>query len=285
LPQSIAELPKAWYLFATGETASKVATALTSNSEISLTAIDPWSDLEVEQSGDEGSDQPRYLSAATIGAANDYLSQSLPVNLLSPKRSPVPQNPLRRWGGLGLLAATAAAFAGYMLLSDGWQLQTEVEDLEAELRDTAKLTAKTMEKSDQVLAVEAWLADQVDWLAELSEISSRLPEGSNASVRRLTATTNGNGASIDISVEANSQETISELEDRIRGAKYAIVSKQINQNADSQEYPWRFESQIAFAIDPPSTKRFGPARTSEDVSQRETASAKASAESTKEDPQ
>lgn len=282
LPQSIAELPKAWYLFATGEVASKVASALTSNAEISLTTIDPWSDLEVEQSGDDRSDQLRYLSAATIGAASDYLSQSLPVNLLSPKRPPSPQSPWRRWGGWGLLAGTAATFAGYLLLSDGWQLQTEAEDLEAELRATTMLTAKTMEKSDQVQAVEAWLADQVDWLAELSEISSRLPEGSNASVRRLTATINGNGASIDISVEANSQETISELEDRIRGAKYSIVSKQINQNADSQEYPWRFESQIAFSIDPPSSKQFGPPRSSEGASQREVASTKETSESTKE---
>jgi Tfp pilus assembly protein PilN len=270
LPQSIAELPKAWCLFATGEVASKVASALSNYEEISLTSIDPFVGLEVERSVDEESGQSRYTSAANIGAASDYLSQSLPVNLLSPKRPPAPQNPWRRWGGLGLLTGAAAAFAGYMLLSDVWQLQTEADDLEAELSAATKLTAKYMEKSDQVQAVEAWLADQVDWLAELSELSNRLPDGSDASVRRLSASASGKGASIDISVEANSQETISQLENRIRGAKYSAVSKQISQNADSEEYPWRFETQISFELEPPRPKLFGPPEPPSDQPSKET---------------
>jgi Tfp pilus assembly protein PilN len=157
-----------------------------------------------------------------------------------------------------------------MLLSDIWQLQTEADDLEAELSAATKLTAKYMEKSDQVQAVEAWLADQVDWLAELSELSNRLPDGSDASVRRLSASASGKGASIDISVEANSQETISQLENRIRGAKYSAVSKQISQNADSEEYPWRFETQISFELEPPRPKLFGPPEPPSDQPSKET---------------
>jgi hypothetical protein len=270
LPQSIAELPKTWYLFATGDAAAKVASALVSREEIVVTNLDPFSGCDVERI-DGGASTPSHASsAANVGAASDYLNQSLPVNLLAPKRPPTPQNPWFRWGGLGLLAGTAAAFAGYMLLSDVWQLQTEAEDLEVELNDATKLTAKYLEKSDQVQAVETWLADQVDWLAELSELSSRLPEGSDASVRRLTASTNGNGASIDIAVEANSQETISNLENRIRGAKYSAVSKQINQNAESEEYPWRFETQITFELEPPRPKLFGPPDTPDEKPLKET---------------
>jgi hypothetical protein len=271
LPQSVAELTKTWFLFATGDAATKVSQALDTREGISVTSLDPLSQYDVERSSEETSPLTHAVSAANIGASLDFLNQSLPINLLDPKRPPVPQNALRRWGGLGLLAAVAASFGGYLLLSDVWKLQTEVEKLDAELRDTTKLTLKYMEKSDQVQAVEGWLADQVDWLAELSELSSRLPDGGNASVRRLSASTNGNGASIDISVEANAQETISELENRIRGAKYSAISKQISQNADSEEYPWRFETQISFALDPPKPKRFGPpdapfSDTSEEVS-------------------
>jgi hypothetical protein len=258
LPQSIAELPKTWFLFATGDAAINVAQALQTREEIPVSLLDPLSGWDGERSGDDATPGARPVSAANIGAAQDFFNQSLPINLLDPKRPPTPQNVWRRWGGLGLLAAVAASFAGYLLLSDVWQLQTEAEDLEAELRDTTKLTLKYMEKSDQVQAVEGWLADQVDWLAELSELSSRLPDGSDASVRRLSANTIGDRASIDISVEANAQETISELENRIRGAKYSAVSKQISQNVDSQEYPWRFESQITFELETPQSKLFGP---------------------------
>jgi hypothetical protein len=57
-------------------------------------------------------------------------------------------------------------------------------------------------------------------------------------------------------MQVKSQEIISELENRIRGAKYTIVSKQITQNADSQEYPWQFESHIEFPIQSPGLRRF-----------------------------
>jgi hypothetical protein len=57
-------------------------------------------------------------------------------------------------------------------------------------------------------------------------------------------------------MQVKSQEIISELENRIRGAKYTIVSKQITQNADSQEYPWQFETHIEFPIEAPGLKRF-----------------------------
>jgi hypothetical protein len=146
---------------------------------------------------------------------------------------------------------------GYFLMSDVWDLQDEALSLQGALKDTVKVTSKYQEKSDQVALVESWLADQVDWVAELSDLASRLPDGQDATVRRLTATINakGNGA-LDLSMQVKSQEIISELENRIRGAKYTIVSKQITQNADSQEYPWQFESHIEFPIQSPALKRF-----------------------------
>jgi len=258
LPQTIAELPKSWFLFATGEFATAVTTALETQEEIKVTSLDPLALWDVQRDDVDTSVGTRTTSAANTGAAIDYVGQALPVNLLDPKRPPAPQSLLRRWGGWGVLAASAASIAGYLLLTDIWQLQSEAEGLETEMRDATKLTSKYLEKSDQVQAVEGWLSDQVDWLAELTELSNRLPEGSNASVRRLTASSSSNGASIDISVQANTQETISELENRIRGAKYSAVSKQISQNANSAEYPWQFDTHITFDLDPPRPKLFGP---------------------------
>jgi hypothetical protein len=152
---------------------------------------------------------------------------------------------------------------GYFLLSDVWELRDEVARLQSSLKDTVKVTSKYQEKSDQVALVESWLSDQVDWVAELSDLAARLPDGQDATVRRLTATVNakGNGA-LDLSMQVKSQEIISELENRIRGAKYTIVSKQITQNADSQEYPWQFESHIEFPIQGPGLKRFAASRPS-----------------------
>ena len=53
------------------------------------------------------------------------------------------------------------------------------------------------------------------------------------------------------------QEFISQLESRIRSAKYSVTSKQISQNPDSSEYPWQFETRIAFPIEAQKQNVYG----------------------------
>jgi hypothetical protein len=97
----------------------------------------------------------------------------------------------------------------------------------------------------------------VDWLTELNDLSNRLPDGQDATVRRLTASAAANSATIDLSVQVAEQEFISQLESRIRSAKYSVTSKQISQNPDSSEYPWQFETRIAFPIEAQKQNAYG----------------------------
>lgn len=249
LPQSLGELPVSWMVYETGEFARQVAKSVEAQEPGKVRLLDPLTGWSL--SGPS-------TSAATVGAALDLQQfQSLPVNLLAPKRAPAPPNPWLRWGGLGGLAAAATIAGSTFLLRDVGELREQATAAQNELMDTSRVTSKYQEKSDQVAWVESWLGDQVDWVSELSDLASRLPDGKDATVRRLTATINakGNGA-LDLSMQVKSQEIISELENRIRGAKYTIVSKQITQNADSQEYPWQFESHIEFPIQSPGLRRF-----------------------------
>lgn len=264
LPQSLGELPVSWIVYETGDFARQVAKSVEEQEPGKVRLIDPLAGWNAAGEPCLSPDLRSALgsvpttSAANVGAALDLQQQQrLPINLLAPKRAAAPPNPWVRWGALGGLATAAALAGGYFLLSDVWELSDEVASLQSSLKDTAKVTAKYQEKSDQVALVEGWLGDQVDWVAELSDLAARLPDGQDATVRRLTATVNakGNGA-LDLSMQVKSQEIISELENRIRGAKYTIISKQITQNADSQEYPWQFESHIEFPIQGPGLKRF-----------------------------
>jgi hypothetical protein len=249
LPQSLGELPVSWMVYETGEFARQVAKSVEAQEPGKVRLLDPLTGWSLGGPS---------TSAATVGAALDLQQfQSLPVNLLAPKRAPTPPNPWLRWGGLGGLAAAAAVAGSIFMLQDVGELREQATAAQNELKDTGRVTSKYQEKSDQVAWVEGWLGDQVDWVSELSDLASRLPDGKDATVRRLTATINakGNGA-LDLSMQVKSQEIISELENRIRGAKYTIVSKQITQNADSQEYPWQFESHIEFPIQSPGLRRF-----------------------------
>ncbi len=195
-----------------------------------------------------------YLSTANAGAALEYRSGKLAINLQSPKKPPKPRNRFVTYGALGGLAAAACLTGYYFLLSDVWSLEEEHRTALQTLDNQKKVTAKYHEKADQVLAVENWMSDRVDWLAELNRLSQRLPQGSQATIRRLSASTKNDEAYIDLSVQVAEQETVSQLEQGIRSAKYSVTSKQISQNAESAEYPWQFETQIHFPIEAESTK-------------------------------
>ena len=54
------------------------------------------------------------------------------------------------------------------------------------------------------------------------------------------------------------QEFISQLESRIRSAKYGTTSKQISQNLNSIEYPWQFETRVTFPIEVQKQNAYGP---------------------------
>jgi hypothetical protein len=204
------------------------------------------------------------------GSILDYYECDLPVDLVNPKRPPVPPNPWIRTALLSAAGIFSLAVIGWVLLSDVWKLQDEVRSLESRLSEAAKLLAKSQEKADQVQTIEQWLSDQVDWLTALSEVSQRLPDGKNATVRRLTASTTGSEGVFDLSVQVRQPEDISVLESQLRSVKYSVASKRISQAPEASEYPWRFETRIAFPIEPLSWSLFGsPITETELVTARE----------------
>ena len=277
LPSSVTDQPVSWCIFVNSEFARSVGEAVEQQGQVSVVWVDPYYGWNVTGNPIELSAK----SAANAGAALDILSQSLPVNLLAPKRPPKPPNPWIRWGAIGGLGVASATVAGYFLLADIWDMQSEAKSLDSNLRNEVKVTSKYQEKADQVTTVEAWLSDQVDWVAELSDLAARLPDGQEATVRRLSGSVNAKGSgAIDLAMQVRSQEIISDLENRIRGAKYTIISKQITQNPDSQEYPWQFESHIEFPLTAPALRRFQAVETPKKPNPAEPSSTSAEPEKT-----
>jgi hypothetical protein len=258
LPHHIATLPIQLALFGDNQFATSVTSALSSHEQLTVSIVDLMEGWNASSSVPPLTTQINGALAPNLGAAWDYFHQRLPVNLLRPKQPPKPVNPWVRRGALGGLVAGAAAITAYVLLSDVSELRTEVAQRETEFANTSKVTAKYQQKADKVQAVEEWLSNQTDWLAELNEVSKRLPEGQNATVRRLTANLSGGGSAIDLSVQVNQQEFISVLEDRLKSAKYSVVSRQISQSPETSDYPWHFETRITFAANAPIDKRFSP---------------------------
>jgi hypothetical protein len=261
LPEESSAEAIAWCIFTTSDFAWQISRALEDRG-LAVQTIDPlfgWSltsRIDDSAATEPSTAEPPGSSAANAGAAWEFTHGGLPVDLLAPKRAPTPPNPYVRWGSIGAAAVLVLTIGVGFLLADVRALETQAADLQLQLEEAKKISTKYQSKADQVAYVEGWLADQVDWLAELEQLSQRLPQGQNATVRRLNAGTVDRTAVFDLSVQVAQQEHISQLEHGIRSAKYATSSKSINQKADESEYPWQFETRITFAIDPPDSKNY-----------------------------
>ncbi len=211
---------------------------------------------------------------ATIGAGWDLLHASLPIDLLNPKRPPKPVHPARKWATLGSAAALAAMVGGYVLYSDVQDLRSEVERLEPEADSKQKMANKLLEKADDVDLVQEWLSDRVDWLEELRELSNRLPNGQNASVRRLTASVGPDGGRFELAVQVRQPEHVAELEESLRSARFEVSSERVSQQPTEDEYPWQFDTEVRFPLRPASEAAYIPSTDDHAASESSDASSK-----------
>jgi hypothetical protein len=170
----------------------------------------------------------------------------LTVNLLAPKRPPVPPNPVKRWALIGGLATVALAAAGSMLRSDVKGLEGELALAKSELQQTQSVAAKLQEKADQTRLVRQWLEDQTDWLSQLRLLSQRFPESQVAHLRNLRARVEGGEGQFDLAVQVRSPDAVAMVEERLREAGFDVTSQQVSEQADDPEYPWRFDATLRF---------------------------------------
>ncbi len=184
------------------------------------------------------------------GAASDYLLGQLPVNMLAPKKSPVPPNPLYRWAGIAAAAVAAVVVAGYVLVAEVRDLESEVSQRQSDVEEATQMTAKIQEKADEARFVRSWLSDQVDWLEQLRRMSDEFPDGQSANVRRLSATAGETGGRFELSVQIKNPELVARMEDRLRDAGFQVSSGQISEQTGGGEYAWQFDTQIGFRQTP-----------------------------------
>lgn len=184
------------------------------------------------------------------GAASDLLLGKLPVDMVSPKESPVPPNPLVRRVAIAAAAVVAVIVAGYFLVADVRELEREVAERRVEVEETTRVTAKLQEKADEARFVREWLADQVGWLDRLRRLSAEFPDGTTANVRRLAATATEGGGRFDLSVQVKDPEAVAGLEERLRQAGFEVSSAQISEQSGGEEYPWQFDTRIGFRVTP-----------------------------------
>lgn len=197
--------------------------------------------------GDEQLSQDAASYANLIGVGLAIEQDELPLDFLSPRRSPEAPSPWRRVAVWSAIAAAALFVLGYA----GWTQRTDqlraIETKKESLKKLALRANKALELQDVVDAVATWQRTDITWLDELKELSDRFPQRRESLVRRLSAQSASDGTGVvDLSVQVRSPEVVTELESAIRDHRHSVSSKRVTEVADSAELNWSFETRVVF---------------------------------------
>ncbi|MEZ6106205.1 MAG: hypothetical protein R3B96_08860 [Pirellulaceae bacterium] len=194
-----------------------------------------------------GDAQDQHVFAPLIGAAKLFFERRLPVDLIRPKSPPKAVHPMRRWAPIAGLAVVALLVLTYVMRSDVVALQTEYDQKKSKLDQDEKVANKQAERADIARVVDAWRADEVNWLEPLQQLSEKLPEGRAATVRRLTGASTADSVVFDLSVQVDDESTVAAMENAIRGPEVSVTSRRVAERAAGTDYPWQFETQVVFS--------------------------------------
>lgn len=188
--------------------------------------------------------------ANVIGTACAWNCQTLPVNLLEPKRPAPPPSLWSRFGFWGVVAASLLALGGYMLWEQAAEKQLVVEDLETKLQRLIKPVKKAQTKQSIVGAVESWRANEICWLDELQYLSEKMPPASEATIGGLRmAVPAGQRGSMEMEVEST-VSNVRSLEKALSDPRHGVSCKRIVDASNRASSVWRYKTTISVAPSP-----------------------------------
>lgn len=232
------------YLMGSQEDLSEVAQVMsdTVSSSVTITGVLDRVDYSAVEPFDDAASY-----AQLIGVASAIHQDRLTANFLSPRKAPPPNQPWQKVAVLGAIAAAIMALFGYF----GWIERSEQMDAiakrQATIASLAKRGNRSAELQDIVDTVTVWQRTDITWLDELKDLSDRFPERKESLVRKMTMSAADNGAGVvDLSVQVNSPEVITELESAIRDDRHSVSSKRVTEVNDSEELTWSFDTRIVF---------------------------------------
>ncbi len=232
------------YLMGRTEDLSEVAEVLseTVSSSVTITGVLDRVDCSAIEAFE---DTTSY--AQLIGVAAAIHQDRLIANFLSPREAPPAAQPWRKFAFGAAVAAVVLAVFGYIGWTERAEQWAEIETKQAALAELSKRVNKSAELQDIVDALAVWQRNDITWLDELKDLSDRFPERNQSLVRKMTLTAADNGAGVvDLSVQVNSPEVITELESAIRDDRHSVSSKRVTEVNDSEELTWSFDTRIVF---------------------------------------
>lgn len=190
-----------------------------------------------------------------IGTACAWNRQTMPVNFLAPKQKPVPPSLWKRFGFWGSIAAALIALAGYLIWEQRADFQVQLDAQQTELQRRIKPVKRAQAKQVTVNALDAWRANEINWLDELLFLSENLPSADKATVGAITMTTTTGRGRIDLPISVSQSTVRPELEAALRDERHQISSQRVVDVSNDANSAWRFKSVISVLPSPTPAQR------------------------------
>jgi hypothetical protein len=169
------------------------------------------------------------------------------IDFLHPRRPKESVAPRSKWK----IAAVAAA-----VLVAGWlvygrmaraELETEIEELTAKIKEADSLLERRGNKNIATAAeIAKWDDSEIIWLDHLRDLSKDFPLASDATLSQLTliippASTEGE---MQLKGWAKNAETIAAMEQKLRKQGRRVVGDKSQEDRSKAPYSWQFKTSV-----------------------------------------
>ncbi|MCA9166439.1 MAG: hypothetical protein KDB23_02165 [Planctomycetales bacterium] len=235
---------------------------LASRLQLPVRVLNPYAVNQL-QSKDRVADVPnsRQFAAAIGVLVSSTITQPELIDFGNPRKKAAPRsNRNAITGALAAGLATAAGLIGFYFWHMG-QLDHQARVLQGKVVQQKKLVEAAEARVLEVQSIEQWIASDVNWLAELHDISQNLPTAEKVRVTRWQATIlpNGDGQIVMDGI-ADQQGTIGQINQGLRGEQRRVEGSGGDFDEKERIYPWGFKETITIAnnvqpVKAPSTRR------------------------------
>ncbi|MEX0867485.1 MAG: hypothetical protein WD030_09005 [Pirellulales bacterium] len=200
-----------------------------------------------ELAGDLKRRLPRHPGryAPLLGMLQAEAESAHPIDFLHPRQPPARQNRKRQ------LAFAGAAAAILLLLLAGWTwtslsaLDAELRDLQQQRADNLPLVEKAEALRSQQAELDAWGASDIDWLAELREMSADFPPPEVAILAKLQWVAKEAGGEMLFEGGVAGPEVLTRMEAALRDERHPEVAARGGQlNSDNAPYELPFRASL-----------------------------------------
>jgi Tfp pilus assembly PilM family ATPase len=217
--------------------------------ELSLTVrlVDPFE--KVDLAGEAKANKPEFPGtfAPLLGMLLDEAADRPPViDFLHPRKKPAPPNRRRTYVLVGAAVAAVLLLVVTLVQMQLWSLDDKIAQLTNEL-NTNKRNAKVGEKPlVDVAKLNAFAANDVVWLDELSRTSQKFPGPDAARVTELTADSTPKGGShLKISGNANKSETRFAIEGALTDHQHSVHGTRATYDLQAKGgLPWKLDEDV-----------------------------------------